>query len=65
SVSTAVTFLGGFSLFGGVFFVPLFLQSVLGASATASGLLLLPLMAGIALVSLSAGPLARIIHEGS
>ena len=57
SVSTAVTFLGGFSLFGGVFFVPLFLQSVLGASATASGLLLLPLMAGIALVSLSAGPL--------
>lgn len=57
SVSTTVTCLGGFSLFGGVFFVPLFLQTVLGASATASGLLLLPLMAGIAAVSLSAGPL--------
>lgn len=57
SVSAAVTFLGGFSLFGGIFFVPLFLQSVLGASATASGLLLLPLMAAVAVVSLSAGPL--------
>jgi predicted MFS family arabinose efflux permease len=57
SVSAAVSFLGGFSLFGGVFFVPLFLQSVSGASATASGLLLLPLMAAVAVVSLSAGPL--------
>jgi EmrB/QacA subfamily drug resistance transporter len=57
SVSVAVTFLGGFSLFGGVFFVPLFLQYVEGANATGSGLLLLPLMAAIAAVSLLAGPL--------
>jgi len=57
SVATAVTFLGGFSLFGGVFFVPLFLQFVSGASATDSGLLLLPLTAGVLVVSLFAGPL--------
>jgi EmrB/QacA subfamily drug resistance transporter len=63
SVSMAVTFLGGFSLFGGVFFVPLFLQFVSGASATDSGLLLLPLTAGVLLVSLSAGPL--VVRFGS
>ena len=57
SVATIVTFLGGFSLFGGVFFVPLFLQFVSGASATSSGLLLLPLTGGVLLVSLFAGPL--------
>ena len=57
SVATAVTFLGGFSLFGGVFFVPLFLQFVSGASATDSGLLLLPLTGGVLVVSLFAGPL--------
>lgn len=57
SVATIVTFLGGFSLFGGVFFVPLFLQFVSGASATSSGLLLLPLTGGVLVVSLFAGPL--------
>lgn len=57
SVATAVSFLGGFSLFGGVFFVPLFLQFVSGASATDSGLLLLPLTVGVLAVSLFAGPL--------
>ena len=63
SVATAVTFLGGFSLFGGVFFVPLFLQFVSGASATDSGLLLLPLTGGVLVVSLFAGPL--IVRLGS
>ncbi len=43
AISTAVTILGGFALFGGGAFLPLFLQLVSGASATNAGLLLLPL----------------------
>ena len=42
SVSSALGFLIGFALFGGVVFLPLFLQVVTGVSATASGLLILP-----------------------
>ncbi len=41
----------GAVLVGGVTFLPLFLQVVDGASATASGLLLLPLMAGVVIGS--------------
>ena len=56
-ISIAVTVLSGFALFGGVAFLPLFLQLVSGASATNSGLLLLPLTVGLLTVSLGAGPL--------
>ncbi|MEV6982074.1 MDR family MFS transporter [Sphaerisporangium sp. NPDC051017] len=50
-----VGFLLGFAMFGAINFLPLFQQTVQGASATNSGLLLLPMMAGMMAVSLVAG----------
>ncbi|MGH9225617.1 MAG: MDR family MFS transporter [Acidimicrobiales bacterium] len=47
NVSTSVSFVIGVALFGSISFLPLFLQVVNGASATNSGLLLLPLMLGL------------------
>ena len=62
SVSAVLGFLTGSGLFGGVIFLPLFLQVVTGVSATNSGLLLLPLTAGVVTGSVGSG---RIIsHTG-
>jgi hypothetical protein len=47
SVSLLATFLTGFGMFGGIMFVPLFFQGVLGASATNSGSFLTPMMFGV------------------
>jgi EmrB/QacA subfamily drug resistance transporter len=55
SLSAAILFLVGATLFGAVVFLPLYLQAVLGASATNSGLLLLPLMMGVVTTSISSG----------
>jgi len=44
SVSTLVTVIFGMALFGSIFFIPLFVQGVVGTSATNSGLILTPLM---------------------
>jgi len=44
SVSTIVTVVFGMGLFGSIFFIPLFVQGVVGTSATNSGLILTPLM---------------------
>jgi EmrB/QacA subfamily drug resistance transporter len=44
TVSTVTTIIFGVALFGGIFFIPLFVQGVVGASATNSGLILTPLM---------------------
>jgi len=44
-------------LFGGIVYIPIFMQTVLGKSATNSGLLLLPLMAGIVIASIVSGQL--------
>ncbi len=44
SVSTIVTMIFGMGLFGSIFFIPLFVQGVVGTSATNSGLILTPLM---------------------
>lgn len=52
---SAIGFLLGFAMFGAMNFLPLFQQTVQGASATNSGLLLLPLMAGSLVVSLVVG----------
>ena len=60
SVSSALGFLTGCGLFGGVIFLPLFLQVVTGVSATNSGLLLLPLTAGVVTGSVGSG---RIISR--
>jgi EmrB/QacA subfamily drug resistance transporter len=55
SVSAAVGFILGVALFGSVTYIPLFLQVVQGASPTASGLQMLPLMAGMLVTSIWAG----------
>ncbi|WP_433500752.1 MDR family MFS transporter [Sphaerimonospora sp. CA-214678] len=48
-------FLLGFAMFGAITFLPMFQQIVQGASATNSGLLLLPMMASSMVVSLFVG----------
>lgn len=50
-----LAFLIGCAMFGAIVFLPLFLQVVTGASATNSGLLLLPLMAGLMATSIGSG----------
>jgi len=52
---SGIGFLVGFALFGAVSFLPLYQQTVQGASATNSGLLLLPMMAGLLIVSILVG----------
>ncbi|MFI0226619.1 MFS transporter [Streptomyces lydicus] len=47
----------GLALFGAASYLPTFLQMVDGASATASGLLMLPMMGGIVLASVVSGQL--------
>ena len=47
ALTSGAGFVVGLAMFGGIIFLPLFLQIVVGASATNSGLLLLPMMAGI------------------
>lgn len=44
TVSTIVTVIFGMGLFGSIFFIPLFVQGVVGTSATNSGLVLTPLL---------------------
>src|SRR5690349_5826223 len=55
SLVSAIGFLVGFALFGAVTFLPLYQQTVQGASATNSGLLLLPMMAGLLVTSVLVG----------
>jgi EmrB/QacA subfamily drug resistance transporter len=55
SAATILTLFTGFALFGAMTFLPQFQQNVQGASATSSGLLLLPLMAGMLITSLLGG----------
>jgi len=55
AVSTGIGLLSGVSMYGAISFLPLFLQTVNGASATDAGLLLVPLMLGILVSSVLAG----------
>ncbi|WP_445526633.1 MDR family MFS transporter [Streptomyces cyslabdanicus] len=55
SLMSLIGFITGFVMFGAVLFLPLYQQSVQGASATNSGLLLLPMLAAMMVVSLVAG----------
>jgi len=57
SVTSAVGLIVGFALFGAITYLPTFLQVVNGASATASGLQLLPLMGGLLVTSIVSGQL--------
>lgn len=60
SVASGLAVLVGCAMYGGIVFLPLFLQAVTGASATSSGLLLLPLMGGLMTTSIASG---RIISR--
>lgn len=55
TLMSVIGFLTGFVMFGAVLFLPLFQQSVQGASATNSGLLLLPMLLSMMVVSLVSG----------
>jgi EmrB/QacA subfamily drug resistance transporter len=55
NVASSVSFIIGVAMFGAISFLPLFLQVVNGASATSSGLLLLPLMVGLLSSSMASG----------
>jgi EmrB/QacA subfamily drug resistance transporter len=57
SVTSAIGLVVGFALFGSVTYLPLFLQVVLGASPTSSGLQILPLMGGLLITSIASGQL--------
>ena len=55
TLMSVIGFITGFVMFGAVLFLPLYQQSVQGASATNSGLLLLPMLAAMMIVSMVAG----------
>jgi MFS family permease len=57
SIGSLLGFLVGVTMFGAIVFMPLFLQAVVGVSATQSGLLLMPLMAGLLTSSIVSGRL--------
>ncbi|HVM55253.1 MAG TPA: MDR family MFS transporter [Acidimicrobiales bacterium] len=56
-ISTALSFVLGVVMMGSMTFLPLFLQVVIGATPTTSGLLLLPMMGGVLVGSMLAGRL--------
>ena len=55
STASIVGFIVGFAMFGAITFLPLFFQVVRGANPTNSGLQLLPLMAGLLVLSIGSG----------
>ena len=57
AVASLLTFLSGISLMGVLVFMPMFLQGVLGASATSSGLVLSPMMIAVVVASNAGGVL--------
>ncbi len=57
SVSVIITMITSMGMFGCILFLPLYAQGVLGISATNSGLLLTPLMAGLIFSSVVSGQL--------
>jgi EmrB/QacA subfamily drug resistance transporter len=54
-VASGIGFIVGVAMFGAIVFMPLFLQIVYGASPTASGLRMLPLMVGLLTSSIASG----------
>ena len=55
SLTSIVGFIVGFAMFGAITYLPAFFQVVRGISPTISGVYLLPLMAGLLLVSITSG----------
>jgi len=55
SVTSVVGFIVGFGMFGAITYLPAFFQVVRGISPTISGVYLLPLMAGMLVISITSG----------
>jgi EmrB/QacA subfamily drug resistance transporter len=55
TVANIVAFVSGVAMFGALAFLPQYLQLVHGVSATESGLLLLPLLIGLLVMSIASG----------
>jgi predicted MFS family arabinose efflux permease len=54
-VASLVTFISGFAMMGSLFYIPLFVQGVIGASATRSGLVTMPMMIAMTIASIGGG----------
>jgi MFS family permease len=59
-IAAAVGFVMGFAMFGGIVFLPVYLQIARGATPTQAGLQMLPLMLGLLVASITSG---RIISR--
>jgi EmrB/QacA subfamily drug resistance transporter len=57
TLTSVIAFIVGLAMFGGIVFLPLFLQVVSGVKATSSGLLLVPLVGGILTTMITSGRL--------
>jgi EmrB/QacA subfamily drug resistance transporter len=55
SVSAVALFMTGMGMFGAILFIPLFMQGVIGVSATQSGSLLTPMMLALIVGSITSG----------
>ena len=60
AVGGAVGFVVGLAMFGALAFLPIYLQVVKGASATESGLRMIPLMLGLVVASIGSGRMISI-----
>ncbi|MDQ6601244.1 MAG: MFS transporter, partial [Chloroflexota bacterium] len=57
SVGNMFGFLAGVAMFGGIIFLPLYFQAVMGMSPTRSGLAMLPMILGLLITSMGSGQL--------
>ncbi|MGV9247022.1 DHA2 family efflux MFS transporter permease subunit [Streptomyces sp. NPDC003710] len=62
SLSAVISFIVGFAMFGGMTYLPTFLQVVHGISPTVSGVHMLPMVAGMLLTSTASGQI--VSHTG-
>jgi EmrB/QacA subfamily drug resistance transporter len=63
TVSVVAMFLVGFGFLGAVIFLPRWFQTVAGASATVSGLNILPLLAGLIFSAIASGQIVARTHR--
>lgn len=57
SIANIYGFIMGFAMFGGIIFLPIYFQGVLGFSATRSGFAMIPMVAGLLSMSILSGQL--------
>ncbi len=57
SVGNAYGFIVGLAMFGGIIFLPIYFQGVMGMSPTESGLAMIPMITGLLLMSIISGNL--------